>query len=239
MGLGLLYGSPKTYLTSNWYVNGDILAVWIEHEIPCFVGNVPVQYTDALLAEFMKHRIPQAIVRDAFSKLEKRGIRFDWGVSGAGIYAGVGPAVPVNRSGVPAAPQMRAVSKGEADRMKRYTFEEYERRYVLAIRTNDAAGAEAVIAAVLELLWGVAKGYSKTRQAGRNEKMVEWEEFNMAVNEALERAQTLQTHVRYLSREELRSLRETQTPSGLRHVSFRLAARVTTTTVPPARRVRR
>jgi len=131
---------------------------------------------------------------------------------------------------------MRAVSKGEADRQIRYTFEEYERRYVLAINTNDAAGAEAIIAAVLELLWGLAKGYGKTRQAARNEKMVEWEEFNAAIDEAMDRAQTLRTHIRHLSREELKSLREAPTPTAVRSVTSRLASRVTTRTVPPARR---
>jgi hypothetical protein len=58
MGLGLLYGSPKTYLSPDWYATGDRLAYWIEHEIPCFVGNVPVEYTEALLAVFQKHYVP-------------------------------------------------------------------------------------------------------------------------------------------------------------------------------------
>jgi len=229
---GLLYGKPKTDLRKDWYATGDRLAYWIEHEIPCFVGNVPVEYTDALLAVFRKHYVPDRIIREAFLNLEKKGTRFDWGMNARAIILAPAPYT----TSAPPPPQMRAVSKGEADRQIRYTFEEYERRYVLAINTNDAAGAEAIIAAVLELLWGLAKGYGKTRQAARNEKMVEWEEFNAAIDEAMDRAQTLRTHIRHLSREELKSLREAPTPTAVRSVTSRLASRVTTRTVPPARR---
>jgi hypothetical protein len=239
MGLGLLYGQPTTYLSPDWYATGDRLAYWIEHEIPCFVGNVPIEYTEALLAVFRKHYVPDRIIREAFLKLEKKGTRFDWGVNAIGFHGGIVAPPSTSSSGAPPPPQMRAVSKGEADRTIRYTFEEYERRYVLAIKTNDAAGAEAIIAAVLQLLWELARGYGKTRQAARHEKMVEWEEFDAAIDEAMDRARTLQTHVRYLSREELKSLRDAPTPTALRNVTFRLASRVTTRTVPPARRGRR
>jgi hypothetical protein len=231
MGLGLLYGTPNTYLSKDWYATGDRLAYWIEHEIPCFVGNVPVEYTDALLAEFRKHYVQDRIIREAFLKLEKKGVQFDWPMNARAIR--LAPAPPTS---TPPGPGVRAISKGEMDRQKRYTFEEYERRYVLAINTNDAAGAEAIIAAVLEMLWGLAKGYGKTRQAGRHEKVVEWEEFNAAVDEAMDRARTLRTHVRYLSREELKSLRDAPTPDIVRNVTSRLASRITTRTVPPARR---
>jgi hypothetical protein len=239
MGLGVLNGSPLTYLSPDWYATGDKLATWIEKEIPCFVGNVPAKYTDALMAVLRKHHVPNRIIQEAFSKLEKRGVRFDWGATGMGFHRGFVAPPPMNGNGAPPAPQMKAVSKGEADRIKRYSIEEYERRYVLAIKTNDAAGAEGIIAAVLELLWGLAKGYSRTRQAARHEKVVEWEEFNMAVDEALNRARTLQTHIRYLSREELKSLRDAPTPTELRSVASRLAVRVTTRTVPQSRRARR
>ncbi len=239
MGLGVLYGSPMTPLTRDRYATADRLASWIEHEVPSFVGNVPVKYTDALSALFMKHNVPGMIVGDAFLILEKKGVWFDWRVKAIGFYGGVAPPPAPSRFGAPPPPQMRAVSKGEADRIKRYAFEDYERRYVLAIKTNDAAGAEAIIAAVLQLLLEWAKGYGKTRQAARHEKVVEWEEFNTAVNEALDRARTLQTHVRYLSREEIKSLRDAPTPTALRNVTIRLASRITTRTMPRARRGRR
>lgn len=237
MGLGLLYGSPRTYLSSYWYATGDRLAYWIEHEVPSYPGNIPVKYTEALLETFVKHHVPVAIVQDAFAKLEKRGTRFDWPIQRI-QFSRIAPPPPAGRTGAPQ-PQMRPVTKGEADRIRRYTFEEYERRYVLAIRTNDAAGAEAILGAVLHLLWELAKGYGKTRQAARHERVAEWEEFDTAVNEALNRARTLQTHIRHLSREELRSLRDAPTPTALRNTIVGLASRVTTRTVPPARRGRK
>jgi hypothetical protein len=234
MALGLLYGSPLRYLSPDWYATGARLAYWIEHEIPSFVGNVPVRYTEALFKVFGRHHVPDRIIEEAFLILEKKGIRFDFPPG----WRVVAP-LPPSRNGAPPPPQMREVSKGEADRMMKYTLEEYERRYVLAIRTNNAAGAEAIIAAVLELLWGMAKGYGKTRQASRHEKLAEWEEFNAAVNEALDRARTLQTHVRYLSREEITAMRNAPTPTALRNITFRIATQVTTRTRPPARRTRR
>ena len=238
MGLGLKHGSPIHFLTRDWYATGDKLATWIEREIPSFVGNVPVEYTSALVTVLRTHHVPQDISRDAFSKLAQRGVRFDWPINELDFRM-IGVAAPIgNRGGVPQA-QMRAVTKGEAMQIQAYTFEEYERKYVLAIKTNDAAGAEEIIAAVLQLLWSLAKGYAKMKDAARKTKGVEWEEFNTAVNEALGRAMTLQTHVRYISREELTSLRESPTPTSMRNLTLRLATRVTTRTVPPARRVRR
>lgn len=235
MGLGLLHGSPKTHLSQDWYATGDRLAYWIEHEIPSFVGNVPAQYTEALLAAFQTHHVPDRIIREAFLKLEKKGTRFDRSVKGIGFRGGVAAPLPPTTSGkhATAPEQMREGIKGE--HIDRYRFEEYERKYVLAIKTNDPAGAEAIIAAVLTLLWELARGYAKTKQAARNDKSVEWEEFNAAVNEALSRAKTLQTHIRYLSREELKSLRDAPTPTAVRNITSRIASRVTTRTIPPRR----
>jgi hypothetical protein len=70
MGLGLLYGSPQTHHSVQWYASGDRLAYWIEQEIPCFAGNVPVKYTKALLELFRRHGVPDWIIQEAFQKLE-------------------------------------------------------------------------------------------------------------------------------------------------------------------------
>ena len=240
MGLGLLYGSPNHYLTQNWYASGVTLARWIEREIPSFVGNVPVKYTEALMSVLRRHRVPEAMIRDAFLILEKNGIRFD-GVRVISPISHITPLPPPNRHGAPDAPQARGISAGEWFRTERYSFEEYERKYVLATKTNDPAGAEAIIAAVLQLLWEIARGYGKTRQAAsaRNEKMAEWEEFNLAVNNALARAQTLRTHMRYLSRDDIATLRNAPTPDAARIVAVRIAPRITMRTMPRARRARR
>ena len=90
----------------------------------------------------------------------------------------------------------------------------------------------------MTFLWGLAKGYAKTREAGRHVKVVEGEEFNAAVDEAMARAVTLQTHVRYLTREEMRELKDAG-PTLLQGLTIRLAERITTRTIPPSRRARR
>lgn len=234
MGVGLLIISPSNSLSADRYATGAKLAAWIESVTPCFVGNVPVEYTEALLDQFAKRRVPGRIIQEAFLILEKKGLRFDFPFDRQIVTP-----LPPSKTGAPPPPQMKAVSKGEADRIKRHTFEEYEYRYVLAIKTNNAAGAEAILAAVLKLLWGMAKGYGRTKQDSRHEKVAEWEEFNAAVDEALARARTLRTHVRYLSPEELRSMRDAPTPTALDHVARGLASRVTTRTVPPTRRGRK
>lgn len=234
MGLGVLHGSPMTYLSPNWYASGDMLAYWIEREIPCFAGDIPAKYTDALLAVFRKHNVPREILRDAFSKLAKKGIRFEWSLKGIewGIVSPVA-RFPSHHQ------QMNPISKGEADRSRRYAFEEYERKFVLAIKTNNDELAAEIIVAVLALLWAGAKSYGMAKQAARPKAMVEWEEFNAAVNEALDRARTLQTHTRTLSKAEYEALRAAQTPTGLRNMSLRLATQLPARTGTSGRRGRR
>jgi hypothetical protein len=242
MGLGILYGQPSHYLTSDITNSADKLAAWIEREIPSFVGNVPSKYKGAVNSVLAKNYVRATIVRAAFGILERRGVRFDAASNDFQVSGVFTPTLPPYNPNVPnvrEAPQIKPLSKGEADRNMAYTFEEWERRYVLAIKTDNVNEAENILAAVLQLLWDVARGYSKTKTAARNEKMVEWEEFNTAVNEALNRATTLQTHFRYMSREEVASLRNAPTPTAFRGLTVRFAARITTRTVPPARRGRR
>jgi hypothetical protein len=219
-----IYGQPTTHLTPYWYATGDRLVHWIKQEIPCFVGDVPVEYWRGLCALFQKHNVPHAIIREAMLKLEKNGIRFE-GANGNGSRGGATPLPQVkdNRD-YPRPPVMGQgpVTKSEKGRFNQRAFEEYEFRYVLAINTNDVAGAEAILVAVLTLLCEWAKGYAKTRQAKNHEKVKEGEEFTAAVNEALERATMLKTHIRYLSREQVRELRAA-TPEQVPSVALRFA----------------
>lgn len=232
MTLGLL---PKTSLSPEQYATGAKLAHWIERVIPCFVGNVPVEYTEALLEVLRKHRVPGTIIEEAFLILLERRIEFDFPLDRQ-LIAPLPPPVPPSRHGIPSPPQMRGDSKGDRQRTSRHTFEEYEYRYVLALKTNDAAGAEAILGAVLALLWSMAKSYGQAKQVSRHDKVAEWEEFNTAVSEALARARTLRTHILTLKPEEVRAMRDAPTPAARDSVTRQLAKRVTTRTVPPARR---
>src|SRR4029434_8194420 len=169
MGLGVLYGSPQTPFSVQSYASGDRLADWIEQEVPCFSGNVPVEYTKALLQLFYRHAVPEWIVQDAFRKLAAKGIRFDFPNDGP-VVPQRPPAYDLNNP----PPRMGPASAGD----EKYGIEEYERKYVLALTTDNPGGAEAALVAVLELIWGLAKGGAKMRQAARHEKVAEWEEFN-------------------------------------------------------------
>ena len=75
---GILAGRPMRPLTRQFYANGQILAAWIEAEIPCSVGNVAVEYTRAVADIIRKNYVPLTIAREAFAILDKKGTRFDW-----------------------------------------------------------------------------------------------------------------------------------------------------------------
>ena len=243
MGSSILNGLPKNNLSKIWYTTGDKLAEWILIEVPCS-RRITVDYTEALLKAFQRHSVPFMIRRSAFLKLKGRGILFDWPpIHILTIYGDVDVAppqasLPLHGAGPPNYGN-KSLNKKEVATIIRATVEEYERKYVLAIRTNDVAGAEAILVAVLTLIWEWLKGHGEALQTSNNETMREWNEFNTAVDQALDRARTLQTHVRYLSREDVRALRAAPTPNALRTVTIRLAPRLTSRTMPRTQRTRR
>lgn len=216
------------------YLVPERVAKWMDSVAPCVVGAVSEADSDAILRHLKMAGVSDGVLGAALAKTTNR---FKFSIPMSMQY----PAVfaELKRHQGPAQQTMGPISKGDAQRGLNLTFEEYDRRYVIAINSNNVSEAEAIIAAVLELLFGIAKGYGQTRQAASNIKMVEWEEFNAAVNQALARATTLQTHMRYLSRDDLRAMRDSPTPTSLRSVTFRVARTVTMRTVPPARRLRK
>lgn len=220
----------KFPLTTKDYANSDHLARWIASVVPCFTGNVPASYTQALLKLFRDNRVPAKVVAEAFSKLLFKKMKFD-----SYPYDNSTITKPIESQWSVPPKNMHEVSEAEKGRSVKHTFEELEFKYTLALRTDNVASAEAVIAAALQLLWDMLKGYSKTKEAQRNIKMVEWEELNAAVDQAMERARTLQTHFRTLSREEFIRMREAPTPDAFREVTFQIANRIIIRTMPAAR----
>lgn len=243
MGLGLSYGSPNHHLSPDWYATGDKLAYWIEREIPSFErGIVPVEYTEALVAVLRKHRVPSIISQEAFARLAKKRIHFDVGRNAMFLFyareAGVVSLPPTSKLGIPQPSNMRPIGKWEIARSHAQALDEYERKYVLAIKTNNEVETIAILAKALALLWELAKAHGEALQAGRNEIVVEFDEFNAAVERALNPGM-LRTNIRYMSREEFMALKNAPTPDFLRNVTIRFAQRVTTRTLPAARRTRR
>jgi hypothetical protein len=242
-----LSGFLEQAIQRNALPHGDLhsperVAKWIDSVAPCVQGAISEADSETILKHLKLKGASDGVLGAA---LAKASTKFRFSMQATMRYQGVfaetkrHPAY-TNKSGLMPQPQHAgSMSKAEFEQSKRYAFEEYERRYVLAIKTNDVAGAEAILVAVLELLWGLAQAHGEAMQTARNEALVEWGEFNAAVDQALARAMTLRTHVRYLSRDDIRSLRNAPTPASLRNVTFRIAQTVTTRTVPPARRVRR
>jgi hypothetical protein len=237
-------GYSKNPLGKDSFANGDKLAEWILREIPSS-KRIPFKYTEGLLKVFRRHSVPFKICQAAFFQLQLRGVYFDWPpVNSLGMYGdmhvvGPPPAAPP-RIGV--GPHNAGdISKNAKAQSYRHALAEYEHQYVLAIKTNDEAGAIAIFVKALGLVWELAKAHGEALQVAANEPMVEWKEFDRAVEEAMDRARMLRTHIRYMSRDELRSLRNAPTPEVMRNISFRIAQGVVRTRAVPssARRARK
>lgn len=239
MGLGLLHGQPNTYLTREWYSTAEKLAVWIRNELPSFRGSIPMEYTQAVVKVLRGQHVPEVTGRDAFKILEILEIRFEWPVTMSEFKPAPFsvPASAANKIGsVP--PQLKGMTSGESFDSKVRAIGHYEHKYLLAIHTNDLELAIAILKAAFALIVNLLEGHGEAKQMKRNEALAEWEEFNAAVDLALRRAPTLQTHFRYLSRAEIHQLRTAPTPRTLEETINQLAGRITARTIPPARRSR-
>lgn len=237
MSLGILAGQPRHYLTNEILGSAEKLANWIEREIPSFAGPVPVEYYQAIMAVLAKYTITAPVLRGAFEILEKRGIQFTKpplkDIYIPGVILPPQPP-PLNPGNMPQ-PRGKEISLREKVEMIKYTIDEYERRYVLAIKTADPVGAAQILEAILRIVLDMALGHGEAGQMRQNDPMREWNEFNKAVDEALERAPTLQTHVRFMTREEYQTIRTAGASPNFQPVTFR----ITTRTVPSTRRARR
>lgn len=238
------YVVPLRPLTPEWARTPEKLAHWLEENAPSFAGNIPAKYTDSLFREFQRNLVAKPIIRGALVILAKKGIRFDYPPGWDKEYPSW-EVMPVVHASDPAghvqpAPQMKGISTEEWDRTVRFTFEEYERRYVLAIRTNNVSEMEVILVAVLKLLIAAAKAHGKAKQMQNNPKNAEWIEFDEHVTEALSRARTLQTHIRQLSPQELRELRNSAGPPVALDLHLaRITRQLTVRTVPNVRRAAR
>lgn len=237
--MGVLVNTPP--LTKDHYTSAQLLAQWIERQVPTFVGNVPAKYTEELLALLFKLLVPLETIRAAFAVLAARKVTFDyspkypWEFDPSKFQLN-----PSNRSSERNPPaRMSGLSSRQAAEMQKHTFEQYEFRYNLAIRTNNHNEAEAIWRAVLELIAGILKGHGTAMQAGRNEKVQEWEEINADIDRAMERAHTLRNHVRHIPRDELARMRNMPGPHTLQQTIDGIAGRLRMTTNPDTRRGRK
>lgn len=138
MSFGLLYG--KSQLTPAAQLSGDGLADWIERQIPSFVGSVPAKYVDALFAVFNRYNVKVWIIEEAFSKLEKKGVRFE----------GIAARLPTNRYGNPARPAMHQAEKMSAEDQWKIA-RMLEQKYVFAVKTNDYEAQASILRNFLNL----------------------------------------------------------------------------------------
>jgi hypothetical protein len=235
-GLGLLYGSPLVPLTPDVYKSAEKLAAWIEREIPSFVGKVPVKYTEAMLGVLRGYATDE-MIRGALVILKRKGTQFEYPTN----FTEHDPLAPRQPEDGHQHLGQGPISKAERLRQLQFTLEVYEHRFVLAVKTNNAQGAEAILIEVLKILWAMLQGHgeAKSMMSERNVLMQEWRELNKDVTEAFERAHTLETHVRHLTRAELFQMRGMPRPDGIQ--SLRLPSRLMMRAAAgsPARRPRR
>ncbi|MBC7898523.1 MAG: hypothetical protein H7070_00595 [Saprospiraceae bacterium] len=129
----------------------------------------------------------------------------------------------------------KGLGSGERAQIDGHTLKELDHRYVVAINSNNEAEAIAIFLKALALIWELAKAHGEALQTGRNEAVVEFYEFNAAVDGALNPGM-LRTNIRYMSREEFRALKNAPTPDFFRTATIRIAQRITTRTLPASRR---
>lgn len=241
MSLGLLHGQPNTNLTKEWYSTAEKLAMWIRNELPSFNGNVPVQYTEAVVAALRRQHVPVETGQTAFRILEVLEIRFDWPFkrSESEYRPPTSPTYTVtpNKIGV-VPPQLKGMTAAEAADSRARAIEYYEHRYVLAMHTNDPELALAILKATFALIVNLLEGHGEAKQMKRNEPLEEWNEFNAAVNQALSRAPVLQNNFRYLSRAEIHQLRFAPSPDTRAETIRQMSVRLIEISFPRTRRSR-
>jgi hypothetical protein len=227
MGFGLFDDRANHPLTRADYRTGATLAAWIEKDMPCVVGRIPGKYTDELGEILLGQGVRADVVRDALTRLEDKGIVFEYPITWPMQYFVVrapkyhDPNNPADRE----PQQMKGLTKAESMAMKHAGIEQYESKFQAAINSGDAALAQHILEAVLSLLWSLAQGYGEVRKERLRPEMQEWKEWNEAVDEALDRAETLETHIRRLTRAEIRELRDSEGPD-LDRATFRLSHRL-------------
>jgi hypothetical protein len=238
MGLGLLHGQPNTYLTREWYSTAEKLAVWIRNELPSFNWNVPMKYTEAVVSALRGQHVPLVTGQNAFKILEILEIHFEWPITMSEFKPASLPTLAMpNKVGV-VPPQLKGMTAAEAADSRAIAIEHYERKYVLAIHTNDPELALAILKAAFALVVNLLEGHGEAKQMERNEPLVEWNEFNAAVNEALQRAPVLQNNFRYLSRAEIHQLRSAPSPYTRAEIVRQLSIRLIEISFPRTRRSR-
>ena len=50
-----------------------VVVHWITQHVPCFVGKIPAEYTDEVVRELRKRRVPDSVIAAALLYLRNQG----------------------------------------------------------------------------------------------------------------------------------------------------------------------
>ena len=206
---------------------------WILKNVPCMNGPMPYHWTEQVFAEARKAGAFPDVIRKAMRMAREHGYQF------SGLPATAEDLAKELKTRNEVA-RIRATTPGEVARNVRYTLSYWEAEYKKAVLVDDPIAMEAALAAAIKLVWAIAESYGRTvkNRNTANARVVDAQQWDRAVNEAMERARSLQTHCRHLSREDLRRLREAPTPGAFDRITMEIARR-TAQPVRARRRARR
>jgi hypothetical protein len=183
------------------------VAAWIVWNVPSFNGPIPCEWIEAVNREAARWGVSISTVTAALVIARKFGHDF------------AHRTIDVRRW---RSEETKFEPATDTPQKIKFSLELLDARFRDAEAINDVAGMEAIAALALKLLWEYAKANAKARQNRRPAAVVEWEDINRAVNEATRRAQSLDSHFRTLTREELTALRDAPQPR-LEAVTNRIA----------------
>lgn len=202
--------------------NPDKILEWIIQNVPCMNGPMPYKWTERVLTEAKKAGAFPEAIRKAMSMAREHGYQF------SGLPATAEDIAKELKTRNEVA-RIRATTPGEVTRNVRYTLSYWEAQYKKAVLADDPIALEAALAAAIKLVWAIAESYGRTvkNRNNVNARVVSAQQWDRAVNESMERARSLQTHCRHLSREDLRRLREAPTPGAFNRITLEIAKRST------------
>ena len=194
---------------------------WILENVPCFNHALPYEWTQRVLREASNSGARIDLTYKAMKLARDHGYHF--------VGLPVSMEEQFSYDNVVRTKSIdRTVAKSEAND----AFAHWEEKYQRAVRNNDLHGQQVAFSEALLLMYGLAYGLGrnlseiKKRRDEINARIEDTQQWNRAVNEAMQRARTLRKHFRQLSREELTRLRESPTPTMFKGVAFRIAGRI-------------
>ena len=195
--------------------NPAAVVVWIQRNVPCFKGDIPGDWTDAVISFLRKETVANDVIRNAMLYLRDHGYHFTPTVASAAIgLTVVASRHPPNPDGQRPYPRPAAPRMDQGEPLNEFSVknavQQYEHSYIRAQTAGDLAGMEVAVLGILTLLWKWIN--AKLEVAAERAK---WDAIR---EEVLRNAPRIAPLIQHLSREDLRRLRELPAPRDLQNL---------------------